>query len=454
MAFHEDSKQFVVVTKLLEQYSIIFYDLAESSASAHRRELPRNVIFAILSPDAKQLSVQTSGGISLTNPVTGQLTVRLIGPQAKAAWGGGFSQDGRFLSIAIDQEMLVWQTEPGRLVKRLAMAEPMAGFGWSARGRYLSWGENSGRVALLETAGATVRELIPRSRDFKVIGFDASYSSDEKLFTYNQRRIPGGMPPPKIWNLETGQLMARFPDRNEARGATFFPGGRDILLCGAGRFGIWKLDPPAETEVLPGHRAEAWAAAFCPDGKFLATASDDIGERATIRFWDPASGKQLAGWKGHASMVSALAFSPDGRTLASASLDSRQPGPPNLILWDSATQKPRANLIGHLGGIRAITFSPDGRILASAGDDGRVRLWDVAASSVGATLTGHTGKINSLAFSPDGKWLASASNDATLRLWDVSSGEAEALLQDVREVFAVRFSPMGRSSPRSTNKEN
>ncbi len=443
VAFHETDRQHVVITKSLDQFSITFHNLAEISAPPETRMLPRDVIFAILSPDAEKLCLQSGSGISLVNPVTGQLMAHMTGSQAKAAWGGGFSPDSRFLSIAIDHELLVWQTESGRLVKRLAMADPLIGFGWSSWGRYLTWGEDSGRVAILDTAAANVRELIPRSRDFKSIGFDPSYSSDEKLFTYNQRRIPGGQMPVKVWNLETGQVTARFPDRNEARGSSFIPGGRDILLCGGARFGIWKLDPPTEPDVLPGHLSEAWAAAFSPDGKILATASDDTSERATIRIWDPASGKQLAGWKGHASMVSALAFHPDGRTLASASLDSLPNGSPNLILWDAATQKPQANLLGHPGRIRAIAFSPDGRILASAGDDGNVRLWDVIARSVRATLAGHTGKVNSLAFSPDGRLLASASNDTTLRLWDVSSGQARAQFQDVRDVLAVRFAPDG-----------
>ena len=85
---------------------------------------------------------------------------------------------------------------------------------------------------------------------------------------------------------------------------------------------IWQLEPPAEPDALGGHASEAWAAAFSPDGKVLATGSDDTGERQTIKFWDPASGKPLAGWKGHTAMVAALAFSPDGRMLASGSLDS------------------------------------------------------------------------------------------------------------------------------------
>jgi len=47
-----------------------------------------------------------------------------------------------------------------------------------------------------------------------------------------------------------------------------------------------------------------------------------------IRFWDRASGKELAVLRGHKSVVSSVAFSPDGQTLASGSGDE------TIRLWD------------------------------------------------------------------------------------------------------------------------
>ncbi len=455
VAFHQAAEQFLAITKSLNQYSIEIHNLAEVPAPPRKLSLPREVTFAILSPDARKLCLQDAGGIALAEPATGKITVRLMGPQDRVAAIGDFSQDGRYVNVVIGSEMLVWEAEAGRMVARLSIVDPLCGFGWSPRGRYLCWGEDNGRVAMLETAGATVRELVPRSSDYKVLGLDPSFSADEVLFTYNQRRIPGGHTPTRVWNLQSGQVAARFPQRIDSKSAHFIPGGHDVLLIGGARLGVWKLDSPKEPDVLAGHRAEAWTMAFSPDGKILATGSDDTGERATIRLWDPLSGKQLAGWKGHASMVSALAFSSDGRTLASASLDSRQPGPRNIVLWDASNQKLLGDLRGHPGAVRTVAFSPDGRLLASAGDDGTVRLWDVAARSVRASMAGHTWKVNSLAFSPDGKLLASASNDATVRLWDVSSGQARGVLR--RYAGGLRgpvLRPTDPFSLRSTNWGN
>ncbi len=187
-----------------------------------------------------------------------------------------------------------------------------------------------------------------------------------------------------------------------------------------------------ERMTLTGHSSHVYSVAFSPDSKILASGSKDN----TIKLWEVGTGKLITTLTTSSTILS-VKFSPDGKILAAGSLDN------TIKLFDMTTGKQVANFTGHLASVTSVAFSPDGNTLASGSKDGNVKLWEVSTGKLQANLPGSTG-VNSIAFSPDGKILASGASDLTLQLWDVATGKIMASLQpNKQKVLDVAFSPDG-----------
>jgi WD40 repeat protein len=114
--------------------------------------------------------------------------------------------------------------------------------------------------------------------------------------------------------------------------------------------------------ALEGLRSGALAIRFIEPG-FLVTA---VARDGPLIAWDAADGRAIASrstlvFRGHGNAVTSALFLPDGRALATGSDDG------TVRLWDLATGEERLALRAHRHHVNALATTPDGSILVSAG---------------------------------------------------------------------------------------
>src|SRR5207237_1054321 len=136
----------------------------------------------------------------------------------------------------------------------------------------------------------------------------------------------------------------------------------------------------------------------------------------------------------HSSYVYCLAYSPDGKRLASASQDG------TVKVWDSATGRELLTFGGHADRVNAVAFSPDGKLLASAGGDRIARLWDADSGAAKLAQQVHTTSVYQIVFSPDSQAFATCGADSVAKLHDLTGTEKQAFKGHAQPVTSVAFS--------------
>lgn len=127
------------------------------------------------------------------------------------------------------------------------------------------------------------------------------------------------------------------------------------------------LNPQSKIAVLK-HSDEIWNAEFSPDGKLLATASNDN----RTRIWNIAEKKIIAetpeqkgAWK--------VSFFPDGKRIA---VSSSSNSAPLVKIYETANAREILTFSGHTRRVRALDVSPDGKMIASGAQDGKIIIWN------------------------------------------------------------------------------
>jgi len=388
-----------------------------------------------------------------------------------AVWSIAFSPDGkRFAAGTKERTASIWDVNTGEeLILFKGHTGEVRAVAWSPDGQLLATGSADRTIKLWNIATgqelATLKghlshvwsvafspdgkQLATCSDDYTVKAWDIAAVLKPNILRFNNFRVFAvGFSPDgrklaavggrgaKLWNAITGEELAILDGHTRpTESVTFSPDGKRIATASQDRtVKLWDAATGQELITLKGHSDTVHSVKFSPDAQRLVTCSAD----QTAKLWDAGTGQELTTLLGHTARVFAGAFSPDGRTVATGSYDN------TAKLWDAATGRELATLSGHIKAVDSIAFSPDGRTLATGSADNSVKLWQVSTGMEVAMFKGHAGKVWSVAFSPDGKRLATGGGEGLVRLWDVGTRqELIALRGHTDEVKSVAFSPDG-----------
>jgi WD40 repeat protein/DNA-binding SARP family transcriptional activator len=227
----------------------------------------------------------------------------------------------------------------------------------------------------------------------------------------------------RVWDPITGEELGSFQDPTnvEVWFPTFSPDGSFLAASwpdGVRIFDLATRKMIREIGAVPGTPRTS----FSPDGEKIAISSEHVLTAVVV---DVSSGAELFSLEGHKVTLKDVAWSPDGRWIATSSNDG------SARLWEAETGTSRFALLGHAATIQDLEWSPDSTRLVTGSGDGTAKVWlvteggprELLSLSAQDTRSG----IRGVAFSPKGNRVMTTDEAITAtKIWDVSiTGDAE-----------------------------
>jgi WD40 repeat protein/serine/threonine protein kinase len=245
-----------------------------------------------------------------------------------------------------------------------------------------------------------------------------------------------------VWGRQLRTSGAPIHNPAAVLAMAFDPTGRLLLAGGKdGQVHCWDVEDGREVGAPlkpPTSLPKIWVGCleFSPDGRTIATASNGAAV-----LWDAATHERIGAPLPHPpGMIWGMTFLPDGRHLATSSDDG------TVRIWDLSTRRVSLGPLKHPGTEKYCTLAlePSGQLLLTTGQDGGGILWNLDSGKPTPTSLAHSSEVLKAVFSRDSGRLFTATRGGTLHAWDLLKGRVTDLPPQGAEATALAASLGGQ----------
>ncbi|WP_036485796.1 caspase family protein [Myxosarcina sp. GI1] len=327
----------------------------------------------------------------------------------------GFIDNKHFATAGDDGIVKLWQLSNDNLVNSYSNSGQVNSFSFSPDGKYLASATREG-IYIWNRDGLLLQTLNGHTGEVLDVSFKKPISNSSGDYQLVSTGVDKTV---RIWQINGNNSS----DNGGIYSIATSPTEPDVFAAAGwdGKIKIWQEDSsgtPQLVRTLPGHDAAISQIQYTPDGKLIASGSQDN----TIKLWNAKTGDLITTLTGHREAINNLALVAENKWQAGSYLLVSGSEDNTLKLWKIDNQ--RGELIttmqGHQDSVKSVAVSPNGKLIASGSYDNTIKLWNTDGELID-TLSGHNLVITSLQFSPDSRTLASGSWDNTVKLWQINS---------------------------------
>lgn len=313
---------------------------------------------AHFSPDGRlAMTSSDDGRVIVADAATGRLerALKVGQPVTRAIFG----RDHLIGVETDDHSAGVWDSQGRRF--RIPGLSQYPSLAFSKDGRYAVTAQDDGNVTLWNVrTGRSAASF----QDLHQSLYTGGLSDDGK------RVVAADELRAEVFDTASARRVLTYTARRGPVYAVFVPGGHELLTSDPGGVRLWKGNTQTTVAGAPSpdtpNVADPVALGdITKDGRRIVLSD---GVRANV---SDLHGNVLTVLRGHTAGVTAVRFSPDGKLVATGSEDS------TARVWDARTGQQIAEYTAHGGTVNWVEFSPDGKRLVTASDDGTAIVWKV-----------------------------------------------------------------------------